>query len=385
MNESDRKYHEVANIFPLLYGDEFERLKADIASNGLLEPIVIVPTGEILDGRNRHRACIETGVTPRFETWSGGDSFSELVQFVVSKNLHRRHLNSGQQAVIAIEATELVERLEREAKERQSVAGKCGIGNDKEQLRERIPEAANQTRPRDHLAQMFDTNPRYIQDAKKLQSEAPDLLADVRVGKKTLPKAKRELKERKREEKRERNRELVESTPPVTAKAEIRYQTIVLDPPWDWGDEGDCDQLGRARPTYNTMPFDEILALPIKELAAKDAHIYLWITNRSLPKGFQLLEAWGFRYITALTWCKPHFGMGNYFRGSTEQVLFGVKGSLPLLVKNQGTWFEAKRPGGHSSKPDEFYKIVERCSPGPWLEMFARKKRNGWHVWGAEA
>jgi site-specific DNA-methyltransferase (adenine-specific) len=194
MNESNREYHEVANIFPLLYGDEFDKLKADIAANGLLESIVIMPTGEILDGRNRHRACTETGVTPRFETWTGGDSFSELVQFVVSKNLHRRHLNSGQQAVIAIEATELVERLEREAKERQ------GARNDLLTSGKDFPEVDDAERPRDHLAQMFDTNPRYIQDAKKLQSEAPDLLADVRVGKKTLPKAKRELKERKREE-----------------------------------------------------------------------------------------------------------------------------------------------------------------------------------------
>ena len=160
----------------------------------------------------------------------------------------------------------------------------------------------------------------------------------------------------------------------------------MIDPPWDWGDEGDVDQLGRARPTYGTMTFDELLALPVGERADVDCHLYLWITNRSLPKGFALMERWGFRYITALTWCKPSIGMGNYFRGSTEHVLFGVRGSQQLKRKDVGTWFAAPRgPNGHSSKPGEFYPLVESCSPGPYLEMFARSERAGWLSWGAEA
>jgi len=165
---------------------------------------------------------------------------------------------------------------------------------------------------------------------------------------------------------------------------DCKYQTIVIDPPWDWGDEGDVNQFGRARPPYPTMSFEEIAALGVSDLAAENAHLYLWITNRSLPKGFGLLQKWGFRYITVLTWVKPSFGMGNYFRGTTEHVLFGVRGSLPLLRHDVGTHFTAERPGQHSAKPDAFYELVETCSPGPRLEMFARKKRNGWTVWGAE-
>lgn len=189
-------------------------------------------------------------------------------------------------------------------------------------------------------------------------------------------------KEQKREERREENRALVESLSPIAA---LTFPTIVLDPPWDWGDEGDADQLGRARPVYDTMPLAEIRALPVADLAEPNAHIYLWITNRSLPKGFDLLDAWGFRYITTLTWCKPSIGMGNYYRGSTEQVLFGVRGSLSLLRRDVGTWFAAPRGNRHSAKPDTFYQIVETCSPGPWLEMFARSQRPGWQAWGAEA
>lgn len=225
-------------------------------------------------------------------------------------------------------------------------------------------------------------------DLQSVRNPTPGLLRDEgetlpSVGNPTpTTRTRRQRQEQKREELRAHNAELVAGTKlpdPV-----ITYPTIVLDPPWDWGDEGDIDQYGRARPTYMTMPFEDIAALPIPGLSQKDAHIYLWITNRSLPKGFQLLERWGFRYITALTWVKSKFGMGNYFRGSTEHVLFGVKGSLPLLSQDYGTHFFAERPGKHSSKPQLFYEIVEACSPGPWLELFARKERPGWEVWGAE-
>jgi N6-adenosine-specific RNA methylase IME4 len=196
---------------------------------------------------------------------------------------------------------------------------------------------------------------------------------------------KRAAKEAAREARRTENAKLVAQTPdPILSGA--RFATIMLDPPWDWGDEGDQDQLGRARPTYATMPFEEILKLPVPILADKDSHLYLWITNRSLPKGFTLIERWGFRYVTCVTWAKPHFGMGNYFRGQTEHVLFGVKGSQPLKRADVGTLFPAPRgPLGHSSKPPQFYDLVESCSPGPYLEMFARSGRKGWTSWGANA
>lgn len=196
-------------------------------------------------------------------------------------------------------------------------------------------------------------------------------------------RTKREEKERERQAMRDANAELVANTEPLPAS---EYPTIVIDPPWDWGDEGDQDQLGRARPKYATLPLQELLALPIPDLSTENSHIYLWVTNRSLPKGFMLLAGWGFRYITALTWTKPHFGMGNYFRGQTEHVLFGVKGSLPLLRRDVGTVFEDTRGSSkHSSKPAAFYEIVESCSPGPWLELFLRgSPRPGWTGWGAE-
>jgi N6-adenosine-specific RNA methylase IME4 len=192
-------------------------------------------------------------------------------------------------------------------------------------------------------------------------------------------------KEKKREDKRAADRKTVES---ATAPSELTgvFSTIVIDPPWNFGDEGDCDQFGRGKPDYATMTIEQIAALPVGERAANNAHLYLWITNRSLPKGFALLEAWGFRYVTCLTWCKPSFGLGNYFRGSTEQILFGVRGTLSLKRKDVGTWFDWPRPKKkHSSKPSELYDFVESCSHGPYLEMFSRSAREGWTHWGASS
>ena len=365
--EIDRQYHPVADLFPLMDGAEFDELKADITSNGLLERIWLHADGSIIDGRNRHRACIETETEPEFRTWKGDGS---PVSFVMSMNLHRRHLSSSQRAVVALGVLAM---LETETKERMRRGGQ---GYQKVDTPVYALEDA---------AQLAQTNRQYVSDAKRIQQEAPELLEQVRDGTLTIPQAKRELKERERETVREHNRALVsQAVAPAPSSGVQCFQTIVLDPPWDWGDEGDCDQFGRARPTYDTMSIDEIAALPVGDWTQNDAHIYLWITNRSLPKGFALLERWGFRYITTLTWCKPHFGMGNYFRGSTEQVLFGVRGSLPLLRRDVGTWFAAPRPGQHSSKPDEFYQLVEQCSPGVWLEVFGRAPRPGWVVWGGE-
>jgi N6-adenosine-specific RNA methylase IME4 len=290
------------------------------------------------------------------------------VAWVVSQNLHRRHLSASQRAVIALDALPL---FEAEAKARQ-------LAGVRAQMHEGVRSDAQ-------AGDAFKVSPRYVSDAKAIAAKAPALVERIRDGEMTITQAKRELKEQAREERRETNREAIAAADVRDAKVAARYATIVMDPPWDWGDEGDQDQLGRARPQYGTMPYGDLLALPVGDWADVDCHIYLWITNRSLPKGFALLEQWGFRYVSCLTWVKPSFGMGNYFRGQTEHVLFGVRGSQPLRRKDVGTWFTAERGKGHSAKPAAFMDLVESCSPGPYLEVFARSQRLGWSSVGAEA
>jgi N6-adenosine-specific RNA methylase IME4 len=116
---------------------------------------------------------------------------------------------------------------------------------------------------------------------------------------------------------------------------------------------------------------------------APDAHLYCWVTNNFLKQGLWLVDALGFRYITLLTWAKDRIGLGYYFRGQTEQLLFAVKGRLPALVRTESTLIAARR-GRHSAKPEESYEKIEKVSPGPRLEIFARTERPGWTAWGDE-
>ncbi len=201
----------------------------------------------------------------------------------------------------------------------------------------------------------------------------------------TLADERRAEKDRQRAKTRKKAAKAIGKAKTIQeALGAAKFSTICIDPPWDWGDEGDNSQFGRGNTTYGAMSHEELLSFPVGQYGAADSHIYLWITNRSLPKGFSLLEAWGYRYVVCLTWCKPSIGMGNYFRGSTEQVLFGVRGSLSLERKDVGTWFAAPRGKKHSAKPDGFYDLVESCSPGPYLDVFSRRERDGWVCWGGE-
>ena len=131
------------------------------------------------------------------------------------------------------------------------------------------------------------------------------------------------------------------------------------------------------------MAVDEICALRVDRLAAEDAHLWLWVTNASLHAGRTVMEAWGFTYRSCLTWVKPRLGLGMYLRNQTEHVLLGTSGKGRVLFRGQGTWFYAPQQD-HSHKPEEQYAIIERCSSGPYLELFARRHRPGWDAWGNE-
>ena len=369
------------NIFPEAGAEDFSRLLSDMRQNGFDAAMPIsLYQGAILDGWNRYRAAVELGIEPLTNVFDGDDAAA--INYTLRTN-KRRNLSSSQWAAVAVEADELLASIragveaERRAKQAASQAGAIT------QLIVEQPRSESETAHK--AAELFNTNRTYINEAAKLKVDAPAAFERVKSGAATITQVKREIKEEKREARREENRakvaEVVE--PSAVLSTGAKFPTIVIDPPWDWGDEGDQDQLGRARPDYSTMSLSQLLDLPVGELADDDCHIYMWITNRSLPKGFQLLDRWGFRYITALTWVKPSFGMGNYFRGQTEHILFGVKGSQMLKRKDVGTVFNAPRgPNGHSSKPQQFYELVESCSPGPYLEMFSRSSRADWTTWG---
>jgi N6-adenosine-specific RNA methylase IME4 len=173
-----------------------------------------------------------------------------------------------------------------------------------------------------------------------------------------------------------------------------RFGTILADPPWRF-----INRTGKVAPEhkrlarYDTMTMAEIAALPVREVAAEKSHLYLWAPNALVPEAFAVMAAWGFTYKSMIVWHKVRKdggsdgrGVGFYFRNVTETVLFGVRGGLRTFQPGRRQVnLIATRKREHSRKPDELYPIVEACSPGPFLELFARYPQPGWSAWGNEA
>jgi N6-adenosine-specific RNA methylase IME4 len=171
-----------------------------------------------------------------------------------------------------------------------------------------------------------------------------------------------------------------------------RYRTIVADPPWQYDrtgltflDGSNGDFTGHPLP-YDSLTLGAMADLPIRKWVAKDAHLYLWATQRYLREAYWLAEAWGFAVSGVLVWCKKPrgFNVGGTFQSTIEFVLFCRRGSLPAKQRIDRQWFEWPRTA-HSAKPDAFLDLVEQTSPGPYLELFARRARFGWDYWGDES
>ncbi len=172
------------------------------------------------------------------------------------------------------------------------------------------------------------------------------------------------------------------------------FQTILADPPWRFQNRtGKVAPEHRRLSRYDTLTHAEIASLPVAGASADRSHLYLWVPNALLAEGLEVMRAWGFTYKSNLVWHKVREdggsdgrGVGFYFRNVTELVLFGVRGSMRTLQPGRRqTNLLATRKREHSRKPDELYEIIESCSPGPRLELFARHARAGWTAWGSEA
>lgn len=155
--------------------------------------------------------------------------------------------------------------------------------------------------------------------------------------------------------------------------------TVIVDPPWDVQQRGNYGAVNH----YKLMTLEQIKALPVGSLCAENAHCWLWVTNATLEIGFSILRAWDFTPRSIFTWLKPRLGLGVYLRNCTEHCILATRGKAPVRVKNQPN-VEVFPIQDHSHKPEEFYDIVERVSPGPYLELFARRRRHGWTAWGNE-
>jgi N6-adenosine-specific RNA methylase IME4 len=174
-----------------------------------------------------------------------------------------------------------------------------------------------------------------------------------------------------------------------------KFKTILADPPWQFQ-----NRTGKVAPEhkrlsrYATMPLDHIKALPVEHALEETAHLYMWVPNALLPNGLDVMSAWGFTYKSNIVWHKLRKdggsdgrGVGFYFRNVTEILLFGVRGKNARTLQPGRTQvnYIGTRKREHSRKPDEQYDLIESCSPGPYLEMFARGTRPDWTIWGNQA
>jgi len=174
---------------------------------------------------------------------------------------------------------------------------------------------------------------------------------------------------------------------------DIKFKTVLADPPWPFK-----NKTGKMAPEhkrlyrYPTMTLEEIKSLPVDQIVDSNAHLYLWIPNALLKEGLEVMESWGFTYKTNIVWYKvrkdggpDRRGVGFYFRNVTELVLFGVKGNMRTLEPGRSMPNIIVAPKTvHSRKPDELYRIIELCSPEPYIELFARSRYSNWTVWGNE-
>jgi N6-adenosine-specific RNA methylase IME4/anti-sigma28 factor (negative regulator of flagellin synthesis) len=376
--EKAMEFHEAADIFPLMQGEEFENLVADVKRNGLLDDIVVHNDGAILDGRNRYRACEEAGIEPRFRQWIGSGS---AIDFVVSANLHRRHLNESQRAMVA-------ERIATLRKHRKK------------------PRDGQICLSQKEAAERVNVSERSVKTARRVRENAvPEITHAVEAGELSvsdaavaakLPEAKqrkalrmieegraKHMKDAARRLNRQKKREALNTQSLETG--ECRYPVIYADPPWRY-DDSSTDPTRQIENQYPTMSLEEICELDVENLATDDAVLFLWATSPKLEEALQVLNEWGFKYRTCAVWDKEKIGMGYFFRQRHELLLVGEKGSIPRPEPEDrvASVVQIAR-GQHSEKPAYFRKIIEGFYYDlPKIELFAREEHDGWDAWGNE-
>lgn len=382
------EFHPIANCFPLIEGREFDELVEDVRANGVHEPVILYE-GMILDGRNRYRATQIAGVDCPMVPYEGNDA----VGFVVSLNLRRRHLSEGQRAWVAAQIAQL---------------GKGRPEEDKSANLRNMPTQSE-------AASMLNVSERSIQNAAVVRDKAvPELQQKVASGevapstaadvarlpepeqKVIVAKGEREILEAAKRIRAERAEE--RRTERVTRIEEIakgneelttdrRYPIIYADPPWRYENPPVGDSNRSIENHYPTMSIEEICALPVRDIAADDALLYMWATAPKLPECLKVIEAWGFEYRTHIVWVKDKIGTGYHARNQHELLLIAKRGEMPPPKPGQqpSSVIEAPR-GAHSKKPAIFAELIDRLYPDVGkIELFCRSPREGWAVWGNQS
>jgi N6-adenosine-specific RNA methylase IME4 len=404
------QFHPLAEIFPLMEGQEFDDLVADIKAHGLREPIVTYGN-KILDGRNRYRACVAAGIPCWSNTYKGKDP----IAFVISLNLKRRHLNESQRAMAAARLANLPPG--RRPRGKPADLRVSGLASNEQQKTDATIVADVKAWPdggisQDHAAKVLNVSPRSIQQAAHVQRNGTEeIKSAVDRGKLTVTAAAQAAKldvetQRKvatqaeagdahaarnvikKEARAVRERELGEKQ---IKEPTGLYGVIVTDCEWQfetWSEKGKDRAADNHYPTTPTLELIEQRAAMMRKIAAKDCVLYAWATVPMLLQALQFMVACGFEYKSHQVWIKDQIGTGYWFRNAHELLLVGTKGNIPAPAP--GTQFASaiQAPvGEHSAKPELFLEQIEKYFPTlPKIELNRRGlPRQGWSAWGNQA
>jgi N6-adenosine-specific RNA methylase IME4 len=367
----EREHHPLAGLFPLMEGPAFSDFCKDVATHGLREPIVTYE-GKVLDGRNRLRACVETGTEPTFREVDGIDPLA----FVLSANLQRRHLDESQRAMVAARVATLRRgRPEVNAEISVFSQGKAGemlsVSPDSIQFARRVIE-----RGTPDLVAAVEQGEVKVSQAAQLADTPPSyqlgILDKIRAGMPVM-EARRQMKQ-----------ETLKTAP----WPEGKYRVIYADPPWSY--ENDLARsIGAtsAADHYPTMSIPELCELSVAELAANEgAVMFVWVTAPLLAECFEVIQAWQFTYKQLIVWDKVAHHFGHYVSSRCELLLICTRGSCTPDVQDQiDNVVTVEKTRVHSQKPERFREIIDELYPhGPRIELFARQRHEGWDVWGNE-
>ncbi|KVE81058.1 hypothetical protein WI99_25140 [Burkholderia cepacia] len=372
--------HGAAGVFPNMTNEEFWQLKNDIKKHGQRMPILVYHD-KIVDGRQRLRACRELGVNPVYLAVPHLDM--PVLSFIVSQNLHRRHLSDSQRAMVAARLTNTGvganQHTAQAVSQKQAAAG-LHVSVDSVQRAGKVIRSGH-----DGLIEAVDSGRLDVSNAAAVITLSQDELDKlVSESAEKLNEAAKKARKEESEKKRKLQANAVQAIRNLNRPFDHTvgpFNVIYADPPWDYMAE---TTLG-----YPTMATSEICdLLRDSDSVAYDAALFLWVPASLVGEGLKVIEAWGFRYITQAIWHKGAGGMGQYFRVNHEVLLFGLRGHrMPQVAaeSRSASVFQFDRRV-HSQKPDEFYEVIEAMYPDlPKMELFRRGvPRDGWHCWGNE-
>ncbi len=383
---------EFASLIPPLQAIELAELEASLKAEGCREPLAVWKGHDLLiDGHNRYEICRRLGIA--FRTQEVEFASRDHVKLWIETNqLGRRNLTDDQRAAIALSIQE--RRSELAKRERATKGGKATVESystdSKRVTEERLLDTLSSKRQpatpvksttstRAAVAKEAKIPERKLRDLAEVKRRDPEAITRIRQGETTIKEERNKIR---REERINNIVEVSRNNAPLNGSIG-KFPVIYCDPPWQYDFMG--VDAWKVENHYPTMPLDEICALPLADIATKDAILFLWATAPKLADALRVIAAWGFTYKTCAVWDKEWTGMGNYFRIQHELLLIATRGEIPPPTTDArpASIVRHKRSTRHSEKPEIFYEIIEAMYPElPKLEMFARATREGWRSWG---